>query len=102
MKTTAILPTGTRIDPKTPAKNEYFGEGAYLLIEQVAGYPSKTRRIMLAGAGPASGYPAIGESFYAHHDQTLKQLGRWTVVAKVDHDAICDLPYGSVPLYVYK
>jgi hypothetical protein len=102
--TTAILPTSTRLNPKTPDGNMFhadWGKGTYLLLEQHQ-YEKKSRQIILFGSGDPGGYPEIGSKIDAHHDQSSAQLGRWTVVAKAPHSRVSSLSCGAKPLYVYK
>lgn len=104
---TAILPSGSRLNPKTPNKNEFHSSwssdpaGTYLLLEQ-GQYGRKPRQIILSGGGDPTNYPEIGRMIDAHHDQSFARLGRWTVVAKVSHSEVSSLPCGAKPLYVYK
>ena len=104
-RTVAILPTGSRLSPKSPAKNVYVAgwrnEGTVLLLSQAHGWPEKRRYVALYGSGPVDGYPAVGATIDAHHDQTLRQLGRWTVEQRVSLADAGNLNQ-SAPLYVYK
>ncbi len=43
-----------------------------------------------------------GEYIDAHHDQTLRDMGRWSVIAKTDREHVDALDVGSTPLYTYK
>ncbi len=104
-KTTAILPSHTRLYTAQPmanmfhadwARNTRHGGGTYLLIR------NGDRNIILSGHGDPAGYPAVGVLINAHHDQTFRDLGKWLVVAKTPHDRVGELPIKSAPLYVYK
>lgn len=104
-RTSAISPTGTRLSPKAPGKNIFVAgwsnEGTVLLISQAHGWPEKRRYIALYGSGSPESYPAPGSAIDAHHDQTCRQLGRWTVEQRVSLADAGRLAQ-SAPLYVYK
>jgi hypothetical protein len=102
-RTTAILPSSTRLYPALPTANMFHADwsrrsqpGTYLLLAQ------GKKHIILSGYGPPEGYPGVGDFIYAHHDQTLRDLGVWRVIAKIEHDRVGELPIKSAPLYVYK
>jgi hypothetical protein len=106
-RTTAILPTSTRLDSAKANKNELHScwgpnPGTYLVLSQKHGYPTKERQIILSGSGKPEGYPEVGAIIDAHHDQTMKELGRWQVIAKSSHSDVTTLKTKSLPLYVYK
>jgi hypothetical protein len=106
-RTTAILPTRSSLNLIQPQKNEFHAswkECTYLLLESEADFMKPSRQIILSGSGTPAGYPEVGSIINAHHDQTMAQLGRWSVVAKVSRDQVGTLPAmkPSLPLYVYK
>lgn len=103
--TTALLPTGTKLNPAKAESNMFFdARCSYLLVEQVvATYPErKVRRVIISGWGDLAAYPKVGATIRAHHDQRMSYLGDFVVFAKVAGEAIDALGSKSLPLYVYK
>ena len=111
-RTTSILATRSMLNPLHPEKNEFHQSwagypGTYLVLTTKDFWSGKSKTMILSGSGAPKGYPNVGDVIHAHHDQTLADLGRWTVMDKVTHENVAALRYvlspkASAPLWVYK
>ncbi len=103
----ALLPSGSRLHPDQPHKNEYHAgwtsdpkhEGTYLLAKK----PYSDKHVVISGHGSPDGYPNVGDVIRGHHDQTHKDLGHYVIVHKTTHKNVGSMPVKkSHPLWVYK
>jgi hypothetical protein len=103
---TALLPTGTKINPVTPSLAEYFDpEATMLVLERLPYGPGKAgSRVVATTFGPMSGHK-LGETFEVRHDQTLRNLGEFKIIGmRFGNTAQCagELPDQKLPHWVFK
>lgn len=91
--TTAILPTGEKMNPLHPEKAFYFHKDQTALVLERKGTKNRSLRVFTTAGGP--GPYKVGASLQAHHDQTGRFLGDFTIIGihHFDSGAI----YGEVP-----
>lgn len=76
---TALLPTGTNVNPSHPRSAEYFDEGqtAYILKD------GNKIRCATSFGGRLQGW-GVGTTHEVHHDQAGHRLGYFTVIGIVE------------------
>ena len=87
----AVLPTGTRLNPHSPEKNEYHSKGdSHLILTQDRWTPKgivKSERVITHGSwnGGTTGYK-VGDTMNLKHDQSLRPIGEgpWKI-AGINH-----------------
>lgn len=97
---TAILPTGTKINPAFPQQAEYFDTDQTAFVVRDG---EKTR--VWTSFGDFGESWAVGTSHIAHHDQTLRRLGYFTVIGKVNFatgEKTGEIPNRKLPHDVFK
>jgi hypothetical protein len=103
-RTTALLPTGTKMNPQTPETAEYYNERQCYRIAQ-----SEKGTYRIFSSSGTIDENELGAYIDAHHDQTGRYLGRFTVVGIVSTNEYTgirfsegDVPNRNIPFYVYK
>lgn len=80
MRSAALLPTGTTMNPSKPETAEYFDPSQTAIIVTKDGSADpKDLRVLTTFGDPGAAW-GIGTHHEIHHDQTRRYLGTFTVV----------------------
>ena len=99
---TAILPTGTRINLTKPEENEYYEDSlAYHVFRGVTASGKPAFRV-ISGAGKPD-FWRIGEQVTFHHDQTFRDFGALEFVGSLHKgEVVGEVPDRKLTLSVLK
>lgn len=98
----ALLPTGTTINPSAPEDATYYDpEQTLLVVENDETHALRA----LTSFGSLGASWSVGTVHEIHHDQTLRRLGWFKVVGVVDFrsgERTGKVPARKIPHYVFK
>lgn len=99
MRSAALLPTGSKMNPRHPEGATYYDPGQVAIIVDINGSLK-----CLTSFGDLGSWQ-IGSRHEIHHDQTMRRLGNGKVVGKVwypDGAVEGNVPNRALPHWVFK
>lgn len=100
---TALLPTGTKIDPQNPSSATYFDPDQTALVLRDE---ANIRRIVVATTFGDGSSHKLGDLIFARHDQRCSNIGTFRIIGKVTFaapfHAAGEVAVGKKPHWVFK